>query len=99
MRCTLGACRIGMLMIVGSAFWAFRAQACYYHWMMGLPEPIGVWPTMALNNASVSDAAWSAVSTMQQQDAMDDVAITGDSNVSASPRAPTTIDGLRFYRC
>ena len=81
-----------MLMIVGSAFWAFRAQACYYHWMMGLPEPIGVWPTMALNNASVSDAAWSAVSTMQQQDAMDDVAITAAISGTSSYTVATPSD-------
>jgi hypothetical protein len=50
--------------------------------MLGLPEPIGDWSNAPLNNASVSDAAWSAVNTMQQQDSMDDVAITAAINGS-----------------
>ena len=41
---------------------AGRANACYYHWLLGLPEPTGVWPTTP--NA--------AASQLQAQDAADD---------------------------
>jgi hypothetical protein len=43
-----------------------RVDACYYHWLRGLPEPTGIWPT-------TPSAAASAV---QAQDTADDAAIT-----------------------
>jgi hypothetical protein len=60
-----------------------RANACYYHWSRGLPEPTGIWPT------NLTDA----LGQVHALDAAEDQAITSailspdSAPVTASPAA------------
>jgi hypothetical protein len=62
-----------------------RAEACDYHWLMGIQEPTGVWPTTSAIDSStnalapslsLSVAADNAVAAVSAADAVNDAAVT-----------------------
>jgi hypothetical protein len=73
-----------------SFFASNQADACWYHWLLGLPEPTGVWPTTPS----------AATTQLQLQDAADDAAITSailspaSATITATPTATSSAVSL-----
>jgi hypothetical protein len=66
------------------------AKACYYHWLLGLPEPTGDWSA-----APAPTDASSAVAQLESADAEDDAAVTAaisdsDATVITADAQPAT---------
>src|SRR5947207_8379354 len=74
--------RASMMIGVGlsvAALSGVRADACDYHWALGVPEPTRVWPTpssAAVAQPSLSSATNSAINALTLQDTINDAAIT-----------------------
>lgn len=78
MRMTKPAALNILLLGLGTTAFALRTRACDYHTLLGIPEPVGIWPTLVNTTAqpSAASAATSAMATVQAQDAIQDAAIT-----------------------
>jgi hypothetical protein len=59
------------------------SRACFYHWSHGLPEPVGIWPTIPsyVPNAAALNAQ-DAVTNLQAEDALDDAAVNASTGAS-----------------
>ncbi len=77
-----GAKVAGMFgLAIGAALLPASTEACMYHWLRGLPEPNGIWPTLPgdPSGPSASTDAAGALQQLQQQDALDDAAVNNSA--------------------
>src|SRR5690348_10086554 len=74
------------------------SYACDYHWALGLPEPVGVWPTIKEAPAlTAQSAAASALSAQAAADALNDAAVTSwmlNTTGKTGHSTDTTINNL-----
>ena len=72
------ACKLTILGL-GAMLAPWQARACDYHWAVGIPEPVGLWPTLTSAGGAkpVMSPADLAVAQIQAQDAINDAAVTG----------------------
>ncbi len=64
-----------MLFGLALALLPVQARACWYHEIMGLSEPTGIWPTASSTEPAASDVK-AAVLSVTNQDSIADAAIT-----------------------